>query len=199
MLVGLGLLALLVAAVWLPARLRPRAPELPVYAVLPSFALTDQAGAPFGRERLLGAPTIVNFIFTSCPTICPLLTRKMHTLQDWSAGSAVRLVSFSVDPETDTPPVLRAYGEKHGADFARWTFVTGDREAVDSAVVAGFKVALERLKPGATQAPDIWEIVHGERFVLVDGEGRIRGYYDALDDDMRRLVSDARALAASAR
>jgi protein SCO1/2 len=170
-----------------------RRPELPVLGNVPALALADQAGRVFDAHRFDDHPTIVNFIFTSCPTICPTLTTKMRGLQAKTAGTAVRLVSVSVDPETDTPEVLKAYGAKFGADFARWTFATGPREALETAVVDGFKVEMSRQRrPGEA---DIWDIVHGEHFVLVDGERRIRGYYRAEEEPMRRLVDDAKALA----
>ena len=187
---------LLVAAVAVPVLLK-RAPPLPVYTTLPSLALTDQSGAPFTTARLNQRPAIVNFIFTTCPTICPLLTAKMRRLQDATTGSDVQLVSITVDPYNDTPAVLKTYGEKFGADFARWIFVTGPREAVDAAVIQGFKMVLERERPKEKADPDIWEIVHGERFVLVDRLGRIRGYYAAEDEPMERLVRDARRLVTS--
>jgi protein SCO1/2 len=170
-----------------------RRPELPVLGRVPPVALVDQSGAPFDAHRFDGHPTIVNFIFTSCPTICPTLTAKMRGLQTKTDGTPVRLVSVSVDPENDTPGVLRAYGTRFGADFARWSFATGPREALETAVVEGFKVEMSRQRrPGE---PDIWDIVHGEHFVLVDGAGRIRGYYRAEEEPMRRLVDDAKALA----
>ena len=189
-------LVLLAAAVALPIWLKP-APPLPVYATLPSFALTDQSGTSFPSSRMTGRTTIVNFIFTTCPTICPLLTAKMRRLQDATAGGPVQLVSISVDPDTDTPPALKAYGDRFGADFSRWSFVTGPREAIDQAVIGGFKMVLDRERPKEKADPDIWEIVHGERFVLVDGQGRIRGYYAAEDEPMQRLVKDAARLAKS--
>jgi protein SCO1/2 len=168
-------------------------PELPVLGRVPPLALVDQENRAFDAHWFDGHPTIVNFIFTSCPTICPTLTRKMHGLQEKTAGTAVRLVSVTVEPETDTPEVLKSYGEKFGADFARWSFATGPREALEQAVVAGFRIEMSRQRRAGE--PDIWDIVHGEHFVLVDGEGRLRGYYRAEEEPMRRLVDDAKALA----
>jgi protoheme IX farnesyltransferase len=168
-------------------------PPLPVLGKLPGFSIVDQSGQAVGPELLAGRPTAVNFIFTTCPTICPLLTKKMATLQARSTGTALRLLSFTVDPETDTPPVLADYGRKFGADFARWRFVTGPREAIDQAVVDGFKIALIREKKAGDE-PDLWDIVHGEKIVLVDGEAQIRGYYDADEAGLSRLLADAKQL-----
>jgi protein SCO1/2 len=104
------------------------------------------------------------------------------------AGSiAVHLVSFSVDPAHDTPPVLAAYAKEHGADPSRWTFLTGDGEAIRKAVVDGLKVAAQPV--GEDQ--DLASVFHGSHFVLVDAEGRIRGYYDSADADATdRLLAD---------
>jgi len=103
----------------------------------------------------------------------------------------VRLVSFSVDPENDTPPVLAAYAAKAGADRARWSFVTGGADDVMRAVVLGFKVSAAKIERGAGD----YDVTHGDWFVLVDRAGGIRGYY-AVDaaPDLDRLFEDAAAL-----
>ncbi len=190
MLASIGYLTLLFGALALDGP-RQRS-ELPVLMPLPAFSFVDQSGKPFGSDALRGHPTAVNFIFTTCPTICPMLTRKMATVQERSKGTSLQLLSITVDPENDTPPMLEAFGRKFGADFGRWRFVTGPREAVERAVIDGFKIAMFReQKPGE---PDIWDIVHGEKIVLVDGEGRIRRYYDADDAGLESLLTDARTL-----
>lgn len=170
---------------------RIAAPGRPELAIpLPSFSLRDQDGAVVSDRDLRGKVSIVNFIFTRCPTICPKLTAQMSDMVK-STGDVEGLafVSISVDPENDPPPVLRAYGERHGADFARWRFLTGDQKALEDTVVRGFKMALGRDDTGA--------IVHAERFVLVDRDARIRGYYDAGDEGRRELLDAARKLAAA--
>ena len=107
------------------------------------------------------------------------------------AGAPVKIASISVDPEHDTPEVLAAYAEKHGAgDF--WHFLTGEVEAIESLARDGFLLAVDRSPPpGAGLGP----IVHSNRFALVDGENRIRGYYDSFDRaEMDRLLDDVRSL-----
>ena len=90
----------------------------------------DERGAPFANDAMLGHVSVVDFVFTRCPSSCPRLTARMGELQARlkKDGSDARLVSFSVDPENDTPPVLAAYAAKAGAEPGRWTFVTGPVE-----------------------------------------------------------------------
>ena len=162
-------------------------PPPPVLGPFPDFALTDQAGRAVSRADLRGAVWVADFIFTRCPTICPRLTDRMAELAARTQG--VRFVSFSVDPEHDTPAALAAFAAAHGADLTRWSFLTGPIDAV----TAGAKLALER---DPAQPPEA-AIRHGTHFILVDAEGRIRdGYYDSADEDGRaRLRADLAALA----
>lgn len=171
------------------------APPLPALYPMPAFALTSEQGKRFGAQDVAGKVTVANFIFTNCPTVCPRLTSRMAELQKRFADEAgVHLLSFSVDPKNDTPPVLAAFGRQFGQDPSRWTFLTGDLAAVEKAVVEGFKVHMEGAgDPNATA----FDIVHGEHFVLVDAGGIIRGYYqpgaeelEKLGDDVERLLDE---------
>ncbi|HEY0839446.1 MAG TPA: SCO family protein, partial [Vulgatibacter sp.] len=161
---------------------------------MPRFELTSEQGLPLRSGDVAGQVVVANFVFTSCPTVCPMLTAHMARLQDRLAGSpAVRLLSFSVDPRNDTPEVLRAYGEKYGQDPARWSFLTGDLAAITEAVEKGFKIGMQGAgDPDATA----FDIVHGEHFVLVDDSGVIRGYYRPEPESLERLAADAERLAA---
>jgi protein SCO1 len=169
---------------------------LPVLGTLPAFTLKSERGVPFGTADLRGKAWVANFIFTRCPTVCPLLTRKMASLQPRAQelGGALHLVSFSVDPEYDSPEVLRAYAAKQGADPLRWTFLTGGPEAIRATVVDGLKTSLGREGPPENFAG----IFHGSHFVLIDGAGRIRGYYDSGDGaSLEKLREEMTALARS--
>jgi protein SCO1/2 len=169
-----------------------RAATLPVLGTLPSFELTDERGQRFALGDLRGQVFAASFVFTRCQTICPVIVGKLSKIQDATRdlGPALRLVSFSVDPEHDTPPVLAAFAREHRADARRWTFLTGEYDALQETVVRGFKTMMER---GADGKPE--NILHGSHVVLVDGAARIRGYYDAADRDcVERVVRDARAL-----
>jgi protein SCO1 len=177
---------LLATRVWLANRISAPKPLLE----LPAYTLTDQRGKPFGAADLRGKTYIADFVFTSCPSVCPRLTKRMLEIQRRTddLGDALRLVTFSVDPETDTPERLAEYARKYDANEARWTFLTGPLGEVETVVVKGFKMALGKTET----SPGIFEIFHGERLVLVDGDGRIRAFYEADDAGIEAVVRDAR-------
>lgn len=159
---------------------------LPVLGQVPDFTLTDQTGAPFHGAALRGHVWIADFIYTNCPGPCPLMSKRMARLQK-QTGEAVRLVSFSVDPARDTPSALDEYSRRFDAIPKRWTFLTGDAKTLQMLDRDAFK--LGDLDPSFN---------HSTRFVLVDGEGRIRAYYRMSDTDMiEHVVDDARSLATS--
>jgi protein SCO1 len=168
-----------------------RKPELPSLGVVPAFALTDQDGERLGSAELRGKVWVAAFMFTRCPTICPRITRRMRELQVEAAERklSLMLVSFSVDPENDTPEVLRAYAQKYGVDPASWRFLTGDLEVVRKTAVDGVKMALDgKADPSK---PD-YGILHGTYLVLIDRELRLRGYYRTESrEDTARLLDDA--------
>ncbi len=163
----------------------------------PDFALTDQTGRPFASSELAGKVMVANFIFTTCTDICPLLTGTMARVRDElrSArllGDKAMLVSFSVDPEADTPAALAEYGARFGADPAEWKFLTGDRRQIDELLTVGYKVgAPPRIaKPGGPP-----EIVHTNRFALVDPRGQVRAVLSGNELDVPQLVEEVRRLA----
>jgi len=165
-----------------------------VLGTVPAFRMTERAGTPLTHDDLRGKVWIADFVFTRCPDVCPLLTSRMRDLQQTLAASAapVTLVSFSVDPGYDTPEVLRGYAATHHAGPG-WEFVTGPRDDVSSLLKDGFHVAF------ADDGPPSGPITHSDRFVLIDADLRIRGYYHGSDaDELRRLVADAQRLAAAA-
>jgi protein SCO1/2 len=199
--VGFAALALAVPMGALLFRQTAR-PELPMLGDLPAFKLTAEDGKPFGKQDLLGRVWIADFVFTSCADACPRLQGKMKKLQDrlvpMEQGGNIGLLSISVDPERDTPEKLRQYGEIFGARKGLWRSLTGDQQEVERTVVSGFHTAMAKVPPAGTD-PHLaaFEILHGERLVLVDRMGRIRGYYDA--DDRDRILRDARSLTAGGR
>lgn len=171
-------------------RLRP---PLPVIATLPHFVLTERGGGEVTLRELAGRPWVANFVFTRCQVICPQLTGRMRELrQRLPEDAALRSVSISVDPEHDTPEVLRQYAAAKGVTDPDWYFLTGEREAVRSLIRDGFLLAVEDT-PENVAMP----VLHSSRFALVDATGRVRGYYSPLEEgeaELERLIADARAL-----
>ena len=166
-----------------------RESDLPNFYSLPDFSLTDQTGKTTTLHDLAGRVWVADFIFTNCGGTCPLMTDKMRKLQD-ALPAEVHLVSFTVDPTRDTPKVLAAYAEEHGASRDRWLFLTGENQAMYDICVKGFKLPLDT--EGGTPAEPI---AHSTRFVLVDKHGDIRGYYSGTEEDeLRRLSADAKKL-----
>ncbi len=160
---------------------------LPNDGVVPAFHLTDQDGASYGTEQLRGKIWIADFIYTSCPGPCPMISSRMSETQKPLRDTDVKLVSFTVDPRHDTPGVLRNYAERLNAQPSRWKFLTGDKDTIYRLVRDGFKLAtLDQGEAGP---------VHSTRIVLVDRKGIIRGYYDATAADaVTKLLADTHHL-----
>jgi len=163
-----------------------KSPELPSYNAIPAFTLTAQTGAEFdSRRELSGKVWVANFIFTSCQGPCPVMSAHMQRIQKQVRSlERVRLVSFTIDPDRDTPEVLAEYGKRFQADPARWFFLTGPRET------------LQKLNRDAFMLGDIdASLEHSTRFMLVDRQGVVRGYYSSSDPkELEKLVADIRAL-----
>jgi len=159
------------------------------YGTVPSFRLTNQNGQPFGSVQLAGKIWIADFVYTTCPGPCPMISSRMSELQKPLEKTDVHLVSFSVDPEKDTPEVLRRYAERLQAEPGRWDFLTGPKSAIYKLSHDGFKLAI-------SDGGDARGIpVHSTRIAVVDRHGQIRGYYDATDADaVTKLVADTNHL-----
>jgi cytochrome oxidase Cu insertion factor (SCO1/SenC/PrrC family) len=170
---------------------RSQPEELIDLGPLPDWQFRDQDGQVIGSATLHGRPYLANFLFTSCPTSCPPLAKATAQLQDklkvWLPKSGlppVQIVSISVDPETDTPEVLREFGKKYGADARVWKFATtDDPEQMERLVTQGFLMPViraDRLPDGTLPKakPTPLDTAHSLRFVLVGPDGHIRGLYD---------------------
>jgi cytochrome oxidase Cu insertion factor (SCO1/SenC/PrrC family) len=216
---------------------------LQVFGTVPPFSLVDRSGERVTRDGLMGNVWIVNFFYTHCPDTCPLQSAQMARLQrDFAKEEDLRLVSITVDPDRDTPAVLREYADRYGADAAQWLFLTGEKKAIYRLAREGFHLgagfpkdqarapAEGRTHPVAgTVTPyrkgwdstqgriRVLELVgrllvpakawahaedfgqrtlpHSSRFVLVDRQARIRGYYPATDQEaLERLRKDVRIM-----
>jgi protein SCO1/2 len=158
---------------------------LPVLGQVPPFQLTAQTGQPFDSQSLDGHIWVADFIYTTCPGPCPMMSSRMRRVQISTAGTPdVSLVSFTVDPQHDTPPVLAKYAKHYTANPARWHFLTGEPSRLSDLGLNAFKL----------NSVD-GSLTHSTRFVLLDGARRIRGYYIGSDDGfMPSLLHDIRQL-----
>ena len=171
----------------------PVPPSAPVLGTVPAFQLTDQDGHAFGSKDLAGRVWVASFIFTRCETVCPRVTAQMARVQARTRNlePALHLVSFTVDPDYDTPARLAAYARAYRASPRMWTFLTGPATAVRQTVERGLRVSMGRDPDDPSPAG----VSHGTHLVLIDGAERIRGYYDPEDAAaVDRLVRDAALL-----
>jgi len=191
------LLAAVIPSVFVPTLMcRQQAPELDDLGTVPAFTLTDAQGQVFTDEALRGHPTIVDFVFTRCDTICPILSMKMQRIEERTRdrrGDAIKLLSITVDPAHDTPERLAAFADKYRANPARWKFVTGPVEQIRALVEGPF---MNSMLPEGTTSSGAPNIAHSGYFLLVDGDLKIRGAYDSNDQGrLDQLLRDARYLA----
>ena len=152
------------------------ASQLPVYGTAADFTLTESSGKIMTRGDLLNTVWLADFIFTSCGGQCPRMSLEMARLQK-TLPPGVRFVSFSVDPDRDTPEVLSQYAVRYGAEKGRWFFLTGPFEDIKR-VASSFY-----MKQG--DDPNM----HSTRFVLIDQGAQIRGYYDQTDPEFAAKLS----------
>jgi protein SCO1/2 len=178
---------------------RPEPP--PVLMTLPEFSLLDHDGAAFGPEQMRGKVWVVGFVFTSCPSVCPAISRSMQHFQvDYIAASKLEdhigMLSITVDPERDTPEVFRQYAVDLGADLEHWPFVTGAPDAVRELVGGGFKLGVGERESGGTDGAG-YDIRHSSKLALVDRFGNVRGFYSTdkagLDELYHRALATLRA------
>jgi protein SCO1/2 len=173
---------------------RPEPKPPPDLGAVTPFALVDETGAPFTEAALRGKVTIVSFIFTRCDTICPVIAMKTARVQDktFDIGGSLKLVSFSVDPDHDTPARLTEFAQRYGAKPERWRFVTGPYDKVHALIEGPFMTSMMKKPDRPSGVPDI---AHGGYFLLVDPDLHIRGVYDSdLINQLDALMRDARYL-----
>lgn len=160
---------------------------VPVYGVVPDFTLMEASENSLTRADLEGTLWVASFLFTSCSGTCPAMASRNRILQA-TLPPEVKLISFSVDPDRDTPEVLRAWGERYERDPQRWLLLTGDFLGIRKLMIEGFHL----------EGDDPFN--HSNGFALVDGRGFLRGYYDSLkEDEMSRLIRDTHLLLSEAK
>lgn len=162
------------------------------FHTIADFELINQYGDTITQRTYQDKIYIADFFFTTCPTICPIMTDNMVKLQQRLKDQKdIMFLSHSVTPEIDSVPVLKNYADAKGVDGSNWNLVTGDLKHIYDLARKSYLVA--QLAPGE----DTYEMVHTENFVLVDKKRRIRGFYDGTDwEDMERLLEEVAILLA---
>src|SRR5690606_10785653 len=152
------------------------------------FSFQNQNNKTITQKEYENVIYVADFFFTTCPTICPTMTDNMVWLQDKIKDMPnVKLLSFSVTPDIDTPEVLRKYADEKGVIDSKWNLLTGDKKAIYYLARQSF-LAVKTASVG-----ELYDMVHTENFILVDKKGRIRGFYDGTnlnedkDDDTKNV------------
>lgn len=162
-----------------------QASKLPKYDKVPPFRMTDANNRQFTEQDLNGKVWIVDFIYTNCPAECPRMSSQMHKLENRTGGEPdLGLLSISVDPDRDTPDVLRQFAERYGAPNERWRFVTGDNASVHLLAYQTFHVG-----------DVIGKIEHSTKFAVLDKHRTVRGYYSSFsEEEMSKMLTDVDSL-----
>ena len=156
------------------------------YHTIADFSFTNQNGKTITQKDYEGKVYVADFFFTTCGSICPKMTTNLSDVQKAFANNPkVKLLSFTVFPETDSVPVLKAYAKKNQVNDAKWNLVTGDKKEIYTLARKSY-LAVKLGKPN-----ELYDMVHTENFVLVDTKKRVRGFYDGTNkDDIKRLIED---------
>ena len=197
--IGVVITLLILLLAYLLAQLRLRetiGKPLPILGQVQDFRLTNQAGQIVTLADLRGRVWVADIIFTRCAGPCPRMTRQMREIQQaLPATSTAKLVTLTTDADFDTPPVLKAYAEKFGADPKRWMFLTGDKRQVANLAIDSLKLTAVEKKPEERLAPEDL-FVHSTIFVVVDKLGRLRGVFETDGEGVSPMQARALILAA---
>ncbi len=163
------------------------------YHTIADFALTNQNGKLVTQKDYENKIYIADFFFTTCPTICPIMTKNMAGIQDEILNDDdVMLLSHSVTPEIDSVPQLKKYAMEKGVKDSKWNLVTGDKRQIYELARKSYMA----VKSDGDAGP--YDMIHTENFILVDKERRIRGFYDGTNtEEMEKLLSDLKILKSS--
>jgi protein SCO1/2 len=183
---GLFLVMAAIFALFVASRFRPK--PLPVFNSLPDFTLTDQNGKTVSLSTLQGTVWVTDVIFTRCPFQCLRMSQNMKKVRA-ELPEGANLVSITTDPGYDSPEVFKKYAANLGVDDGRWLFLTGEKSTIQKLVVDGLKLSAVENKPEQMQGANDF-FVHSTKFVLIDKQGKIRGWFDGEDADARpQLIS----------
>ena len=167
--------------------------QLEHFRTVPPFTLTERSGKPFDSAAALkGKLWLANFFFTACPGPCLKMNGRMQELQEslLRDHADVRLVSFSIAPEMDTPEVLRKYAQKFHALPDRWSFLTGDHDTIYSLARNAFMLpSIDQ--QGKDHPDDQGDFIHSEKIALVDRQGVVRKYFDSTNPEVLQQVLTA--------
>lgn len=164
-----------------------------IYHHISNFELTDQEGKTFKGEQLSGKVYVADFFFTRCgnPTLCPRMSTELKRVQEnFKDNDLVKIVSFTVDPANDTPEVLKEYAGRYQAKYNKWKFLTGKKEKIYDLAYNSFKV--NAMEEGSEVTP---EFLHATKFMLIDAQGRVRGYYEGTSrEEVDKLILEIKIL-----
>nr|WP_294899348.1 SCO family protein [uncultured Pedobacter sp.] len=156
------------------------------YQTIPHFSFVNQDSVIINNDSLKNSVYVADFFFTSCPSICPVMSKNMLTVYNkYKGNNEVRFISYTIDPKYDTVPVLKKYANKLGVEGTQWSFLLGNRDSVYNLAKDGYmSYAKENASiPGGVE--------HSGYFILVDKEKRIRGAYDGTDkEQVEKLKND---------
>ncbi|MBC8111478.1 MAG: SCO family protein, partial [Verrucomicrobia bacterium] len=174
--------------------IRGRQVQDTVFHKIPDFSLTDENGKPANLSLVKGKIHIADFIFTRCPGQCPKMSKEMQRLQEkFEKNPQVVFLSYTVDPEHDTPEVLKKYAQNLEADSNRWHFLTGAKKDIYHLALKGYFITAKEEETNSQALED--RFVHTDKFVLVDTEGQIRGFYSGVSQlEMEKLVLETKIL-----
>lgn len=160
------------------------------YFRVPAFTFINQSGATLDQSFVKNKIWVANFFFTSCPSICPQIMHNLATIQSvFSKDGQVRIISFTVDPERDSPGKLNNYAQHYGINASRWQLATGEKKDLYRFARSGLFVVATDGDGGAD------DFIHSDNLVLIDKDGHIRGYYDGTSkSDVKKLIADIKIL-----
>ena len=160
---------------------------------IPDFEMISQDKQTISGDVMEGKISVVDFFFTSCPDICPIMSSELERVNEiFKERTEVQILSFTVDPAYDTPEVLNDYAKEFRADSDQWKFLTGDKTDIYSLARCGFLLPVQDGDGGKA------DFIHSEKIILVDGQKRIRGYYDGTDrEEIDRLITEINILLGS--
>ena len=159
------------------------------YHKISDFSLTNQNGETISEQFYDNKIYVADFFFTTCPTICPIMTENMFYIQEKTINEEILLASFSVTPKIDSVAQLKKYAIEKGVDNKKWNLLTGDKKEIYELARKSYLVAKEDGDGGK------YDMIHTENFVLIDKERRIRGFYDGTNiEEIDKLLDDIKIL-----